>query len=323
MTLFSRPLRLSLTAALVLPALLAGCAGDSKPVSFAPLTYDYLGQMHLNASTLNIMDNTQTNPIAGDIGNRAPTPPAQALRQMAQDRLAAGSSNGNTAQFVIDRASILHNAGGTLAGQMDVHLDILSPGSTQTAHAEAHVTSNLRPDPSKGDVDSQANLYELTRDMMQHMNVELEYQIRHSLSAWLVDAGGTPVGAAIQTQQLGAPGTTSAAPKGLSATAVTVPATAATSTIPTSTTPENAPITTPTVTMPKVDVPDITPPQVNVPDTSGVTQKAATSVAPSEPDAIFPAGGDDDSTAKPAKTMSPKAGYLKLPGQTKSATSGN
>lgn len=75
MTLFSRPLRLSLTAALVLPALLAGCASEQQPTHFAPLRYDYLSQMNLNVSTLSVVDNTVTNPVPGDIGARAPTPP--------------------------------------------------------------------------------------------------------------------------------------------------------------------------------------------------------------------------------------------------------
>ena len=208
MSLFSRPLRATCSVALLLPAFLAGCAGDKQPTKFAPLRYDYLSVMHLNAATLNIEDATLQNPVVGDIGNRAPTPPAQALRQMAQDRLVATGASG-TAQFVIDRASILHKAGGVLAGQMDVHLVLLNSGGTQAARAEAHVSQTLRPDLSKGDADSQANLYELTNDMMQRMNVEFEYQIRNTLKDWMTDAGGTPVGSAIQSQSLDAPGTKS------------------------------------------------------------------------------------------------------------------
>lgn len=293
MTLFSHPFRLSFTVALALPALLAGCSSTPQPTSFAPLHYTYLSQLNLNASRLDIIDNTTTNPIEGDIGPRAPTPPTQALRDMAQDRLAASSNNGSTAQFVIDRASILHETGGTLNGQMDVHLDILNPGGTKAAHAEAHVTRMLRPDPAQGDVDSPANLYELTRDMMQNMNVELEYQLRSSLRAWLVDAGGTPVGAAIQTQQLGGVNT--------------APPTEASST----TNPDNAPTQ---IETPKVEVPTITPPTVTVGETPATTTTPAPATpTTSEPDAIFPTGEGDDSTPSTAKVMSPKAGYLKLP----------
>lgn len=328
MPLFSRPLRLSLTAAIVLPALLAGCAGEQQPTHFAPLRYDYLSQMNLNVSTLSVVDNTVTHPVEGDIGYRAPTPPVQALRQMAEDRLAAASNNGSTAQFVIDRASILHNSGGTLNGQIDVHLNILNPGGTQAAHAEAHVTSTVHPDLSKGDADSPANLYEVTQTMMQRINVELEYQVRHTLSAWVVDAGGTPVGSAIQTQQLGKPGDAVPATSAVlpAAAAVTAPVTTPDPTSPT-TVPANAPVT---VETPKVDVPTITTPTVTVPtaiDTTAATQPKAAPVS-SEPDAIFPAGEGDDTASTKQKALSPKAGFLKAPTKkslsaTKSVSSGN
>lgn len=335
MTLFSRPLRLSLTAALVLPALLAGCASEQQPTHFAPLRYDYLSQLNLNVSTLSVVDNTVTHPVEGDIGPRAPTPPAQAVRQMVQDRLAAASNNGSTAQFVIDRASILHNSGGTLNGQIDVHLNILNPGGTQAAHAEAHVSSIVHPDLSKGDADRPANLYEITQNMMQRMNVELEYQVRHSLSAWLVDAGGTPVGSAIQTQQLGKPGESTPAAVTTPAATMVAPATAAAAstvpavTAPASTTaepaspttePANAPITTP-----KVDVPDITTPKVDVPSVDTPHSTATPTPSSSEPDPVFPAGEGDDSASpseKP-KTLSPKPSYLKVPTQKSTSSSGN
>lgn len=342
MSLFSRPLRATCSVALLLPAFLAGCAGDKQPTKFAPLRYDYLSVMHLNAATLNIQDNTLQNPVAGDIGNRAPTPPAQALRQMAQDRLVAAGASG-TAQFVIDRASILHNSGGVLAGQMDVHLVLLNSGGTQAARAEAHVSQTLRPDLSKGDADSPANLYELTNDMMQRMNVEFEYQIRNTLKDWMVDAGGTPVGSAIQSQSLDAPGAKSST-AATSAAAAAVPAAAAgvTSapalTTPAVTTPE---VTTPTITTPTVTVPNVTTPTVSVPDATSVTtlpenapvsDTSGNSTAPassanstssgnttsaktSEPDPVFPAGEDDDasSSSTTTKARSPAPGVLQLP----------
>ncbi|MFT9017257.1 hypothetical protein [Acetobacter malorum] len=347
MSLFSRPLRATCSVALLLPAFLAGCAGDKQPTKFAPLRYDYLSVMHLNAATLNIEDATLQNPVVGDIGNRAPTPPAQALRQMAQDRLVATGASG-TAQFVIDRASILHKAGGVLAGQMDVHLVLLNSGGTQAARAEAHVSQTLRPDLSKGDADSPANLYELTNDMMQRMNVEFEYQIRNTLKDWMTDAGGTPVGSAIQSQSLDAPGAKSrtTASSVVPAAAVPAAATGVTSapalTTPAITTPQ---VATPTITTPTVTVPTVTTPNVSVPDatsattlpenapvsdTSGSSASPASSTGSSsgststgnaasaknsDPDPVFPAGEDDDasSSSTTTKARSPAPGVLQLP----------
>lgn len=298
MMLFPR-MRLShLVTALVLPVALVGCAEQKQPTQFAPLTYDYLGQIHLNVATLDIVDNSVTNPEPGDIGYKSPSPPDHTLRQMASDRLVAvgNTAAATTAHFVIDRAFILHQPGGTLDGQMDIHLDLLNPEGKRVATASAQATQTLHPDPSQ-DVESPANLYEITKDMMQTINVEFEYQIRHSLNKWLVDAGGTPMNNAIQTQSLtGAPDaqptpSTPSDASSLTSTPDTTPpaATAATSTTPAST------------------------------DASGSSAVAAPAAQDSEPSAIFPAGMDDSAAQTPAKTLSPKAGFLSLPSSAKTA----
>ncbi|MGG6428860.1 hypothetical protein ACQ5TV_02635 [Acetobacter ghanensis] len=299
MMLFPR-MRLShLVATLALPAVLAGCAEQKQPTQFTPLTYDYLGQMHLNVATLDVVDNSVTNPEPGDIGYKSPSPPDHALRQMAADRLIAtgNATAASTAHFVIDRAFILHQPGGTLDGQMNIHLDILNPEGQRVASASAQATQTLHPDPSQ-DVESPANLYEITKDMMQTINVEFEYQVRNSLNKWLVDAGGTPMNNAIQTQSL------TDTPPVAGAAAETNSLTGTPSTVDTSNT--SAPASTSTATAP----------------TSSSTDAASTSTAPaatqdSEPNAIFPAGTDDASTQTTPKTLSPKPGFLKLPTTTK------
>ena len=43
-------------------------------------------------------------------------------------------------------------------------------------------------------------LYDMTKDMMDRMNVEFEYQVRRALSTWLVPAGA--VQAPVQQQPL-------------------------------------------------------------------------------------------------------------------------
>lgn len=290
MVLFPR-MRLShLVTALVLPVALIGCAEQKQPTEFAPLNYDYLGQIHLNVATLDVVDNSVTNPEPGDIGYKSPSPPDHTLRQMASDRLVAvgNTAAATTAHFVIDRAFIIHQPGGTLDGQMDIHLDLLNPEGKRVATASAQATQTLHPDPSQ-EVESPANLYEITKDMMQTINVEFEYQIRHSLNKWLVDAGGTPMNNAIQTQSLtgapDAPTTTTATPDANSLTAT-----------PGTTADAN-------------------------PSPTGTEAPSSTSAAPaaqdSEPNAIFPAGMDEGTAQAPAKTLSPKAGFLALPSSAK------
>ncbi len=321
MMLFPR-MRLShLVAALVLPAALAGCADEKQPTQFTPLNYEYLGQIHLNVTTLDVVDNSITNPEPGDIGYKSPSPPDQALRQMAADRLTASGNTAaaTTAHFVIDRVFILHQPGGTLDGQMDIHLDLLNPEGKRVATASAQATQTLHPDPSQ-DVESPANLYEITKNMMQTINVEFEYQIRHSLSKWLVDAGGTPMNNAIQTQSLtgapDAPPVAGATPDANSLTelqpgiaapaatpAATTQTTAGTTTDPASTQTSSAPSTgaapTPAAAAPAATAPAVAPAQ------------------DSEPNAIFPAGMEDATTQTQTRTLSPKSGFLTLPSSAK------
>ncbi len=301
-------MRLShLVAAFVLPAALAGCAGEKPQTHFAPLTYDYLGQIHLNVATLDVVDNSVTNPEPGDIGYKSPSPPDHTLRQMAADRLIAtgNTAAAATAHFVIDKAFILHQPGGTLDGQMNVHLDILNPEGQRVASASAQATQTLHPDPSQ-DVESAANLYEITKDMMQTINVEFEYQIRHSLNKWLVDAGGTPMNNAIQTQSL-------------TGAAEAPPLAGATSDNTTSLT-ETPASTTAAATGTATTTGSTAPPPAQATGTASTTAStaAATPAQESEPNAIFPAGTDDGTAqSTPKKTLSPKAGFLKLPSTAK------
>ncbi|GAA4499874.1 hypothetical protein [Gluconacetobacter tumulicola] len=277
-----RAARLPLLLLLACPLLPLAACSDAPPPNFAPMRYDYLPVLRLNVATINIVDNGQPGAVPGDLSGRAPTPPDQALRQMATDRLMAAGGTGG-AVFTIDRASILHQPGGTLEGQMDVHLDVSSPNSQRQGYAEAHVrrTFSSTASDSGGNADSPANLYAITSQMMKDMNVELEFQVRHHLADWLVDTAGTTP-SAIQQQQLGLPGSPEAA----------APATASLAPAPTAAAP--AAVAAPAAPAPATPAP---------------------AVVPSEPNAIFPTGGPaTDSSAAPApRVKSPQPGYLALP----------
>ncbi|MFT8720191.1 hypothetical protein [Acetobacter sp.] len=274
-----------MTAALGPLGFIAGCSSEDTMMAFPPYQYGYLNQLHLNVATLQTADKVTPGAVPGDESGMAPIPPDQALLQMAQQRIVAAGNTGS-ALFTVDRASIVHEPGGTLAGRMDTHLDILSSTNQQLGEVEAHVTREMKPDLSKGDADSRANLYELTRQMMQDMNVELEFQIRHNLKDWLVDAGGTPTAAAIQTESLG--GSASSPAPAVSSSGSS-------------------------------DAAQTTKPVSSSAPAAAPTAAAITRAPDSEPDAIFPGGGDSDDTSSNTTTQqkrSPPSGYLKLPGST-------
>ncbi len=189
--------------------LLAGCGDDTPapaPQSFAPLHYEYLPKLRLNVANIAVSD--RSLPVSPqDIASSSPVVPAQALQQMARDRLFAVGSSG-TATFTIDQASIVREPGGALDGQLAVHLDLTAPGGGRTGFAEARVARQHVP--GSEPEDAATNLYALTRQMMDAMNVELEYQIRQSLKPFVVEGAGAP--APVAAEPLAGPGTPPAVP---------------------------------------------------------------------------------------------------------------
>lgn len=192
---------------------LAGCGGGEGPAPvFAPLTYDYLRPIRLNVATLDVEDHAVSS--GDDVAAQAPVPPAQALTQMAHDRIFPGGATGR-AVFVIQDASIRRH-GDTLAGSLAVRLDIVGPGGQAVAFAEARVARSSTTD--QGDLRTRE--YALTRQMMDDMNVEFEFQARRALKGWLQPEGDVP--AAVSVQPLSGP-----SGAGTAGAATAVPAAAA------------------------------------------------------------------------------------------------
>jgi hypothetical protein len=181
--------RLWLVGVLALPLAIAGCGGDEPPPeNFAPLHYEYLRQLRLNVGSIEVQDHSA--PAGdGDVSSQAPMAPAQALVQMAHDRLFAAGLTGQ-AVFTIDQASIVRGPDGTLNGQMAVHLDVFTTGGTRAGYAEARVARQHVPGSDEENLRSV--LYDMTKQMMADMNVELEYQLRRSMAAWLVAGSDVP-----------------------------------------------------------------------------------------------------------------------------------
>ena len=186
------------TVLLLLP-LLTACVGDDLPqrTEFPALHYDYLTPLRLNVATVDVPD----APPPGPLDQVNPAPPGQTLRRMALDRIGAGGTTGR-AVFVVDQAGITE-AGDGLSGVMAVHLDVLRPDGGRAAFAEARVTRQASL-PRRADMPTA--LYDMTRAMMDDMNVELEFQARRSLRDWLQSAETAPAPAPVQQEDLSAPG---------------------------------------------------------------------------------------------------------------------
>jgi len=191
-----------LFAPLIAPWALAGCAwrySERSTKSFAPLRFDHLTPMRLNVSVMDV--EVQYVPGPGDLGPQSPVPPVTALRQMAQDRLGAFGSSGR-AVFAIRQASIIR-ARGAYDGVLAVRLDVQGKDGAAQGFAEARVARR-----NTTDGDEKAALYEITRQMMDAMNVEFEFQVRKALRGFLVAGDATApaaTGGAVERQELAPP----------------------------------------------------------------------------------------------------------------------
>lgn len=185
-------------ATLLLPVFAAACADDAPPEAFTPLRYDFLTPIKLNVASIEVEQRFVPEGGRHDRTARAPVEPAAALRQMAQDRLQALGAAGR-AVFVITDASLARN-GDTYSGSMVVELDVYADGNIRSGFADAHVYR--RRDNAEGE--ERTILYELTKQLMDGMNVEFEYQVRQRLKDY-VTTGTAPAPAPVQQQDLAPP----------------------------------------------------------------------------------------------------------------------
>ncbi len=200
-----------LVAALSLAIGLAGCGG-SPPQTFAPLNYSYLPPITLQVATVNVVNSYAIDPGAAQLMAEDPAPPPAVLGTELARRLIASGAPG-TATVTIEDASV-EETNGTLNGAMTVRVDVASADGQRTGFTEAAVShSEAAPD---DDSNMPAALYDMTKQLMDAMNVQLQYHVQHDLSAWVVYTpnafGAAGIGAAPGVPPADAGGVISAAP---------------------------------------------------------------------------------------------------------------
>lgn len=203
--LMTQPLsRLPRRTALLLPLLLAACGGgETRPPDFPPLTYGYLTKLRLAVGSIGIDDSWAPRGGERHVGYLSPTTPLAALRQMAEDRLVAAGGP-NRALFTIDDASIVQTPT-RYEGHLAVTLAITDPSGAGVAEARAEVSKSARRGEDTPEA-VRAALYDLTKALMQDMNVEFEYQVRRALQQQIAPPPG--VTQPVQSEDLTAPGKT-------------------------------------------------------------------------------------------------------------------
>jgi hypothetical protein len=208
---------------------LAACGGSPPPppVVYKPLDYSYLPPITLRVATVNVSNTYVPDPGAATLIGQDPEPPATALLDVATRRL-IGNGTPGTADFTIENASI-EQVGGNIVGTLTARLDVKSADGRKNGFTEASVShSQTAPDSSATPADWQAALYGMTKQLMDSMNVQLQYQIQRNLGDWVVyapNAAAAPVGAGNGAIQAAPLPSTAVIPGGVpSAPVVTGPA---------------------------------------------------------------------------------------------------
>ena len=218
-------------AALPLCAL-AACSSAPAP-SFAPLDYSYLRPITLKVANLNVVDNYVPGPGEATLQGKNPAPAGSTLMAMLQHRLLPSGQPGN-GTVTIQVASITE-ANGNLNGMMTVDVNLTSADGHSTGFAEASVSASQTVPDSDNPADLQTALYQMTKRLMDQMNVQLPYQIMHNIPSWVV-----PTGLGSGAPGAGAAGA-GAAGGAIEATPLTVPGAAAQASAPA---PQATPVST-------------------------------------------------------------------------------
>jgi hypothetical protein len=197
--------------------ILASCGGPPPPpVVFKPLDYSYLPPITLRAANVNVQNTYVPGPDEATLIGQDPEAPANALLDMLNRRLIPSGAPGQ-ANVTIETAS-LDETGANLTGTMTVRVNVSAPNGA-SGFTEASVThTQAAPDPNASPDDVRAALYGITKQLMDEMNVQLQYQLQHNMGPWVVYNRGaaaasvvaTPGGGGIVATPLTGPGGTTA-----------------------------------------------------------------------------------------------------------------
>ncbi len=208
----------SFAFAATLAGLLAGCGGSPppQPQIFTPLSYNYLPPIVLTVSSITLQNNYVPDAAAAALIGNDPAPPADTIMAMAQHRLVANGTPG-TATFTLETASI-EPVGDNYVGNVSVRLTVVSADGRKTGYTEAAVNvTQSAPDSDATPNQVQAVLYSITKQLMDRLNVQLQYQIQTNMGSWVsygtnaaVPAlnSAAPANGGIQAAPLLAPGAT-------------------------------------------------------------------------------------------------------------------
>jgi hypothetical protein len=182
-------------SALLLPLIALGCAQEDPviPVPTGPISFRHLLPLRLNVAEVVVSE--ADPPIGpGDFGAELATPPAAAVRRMAQDRFFAVGRSGQ-AVFSVTQAALLRNSGGVTC-VLGCRVDITSAEGARMGFIEASARASMTLPDDVTPFTRQRAGEAVLRQALDRLNVEVEFQAKRNLRAWLVQSAPGAAGLA-------------------------------------------------------------------------------------------------------------------------------
>jgi len=188
---------IALSASLALGA----CSTPLQTQSLPKLTFAHLGALNFDVETVEIDNRYKAPDDPSYIESRFPTPPADAIRTWAIERLKpVGQAGSGTLRIVINKASVQEqnltrdkSFKGTFTKQqsnrydmnIDVALEIIDGSGKQVGFSAAKASRSISTREDISLNDREQRWFEATEKTMNDFNGEMESNIRRYLARWL------------------------------------------------------------------------------------------------------------------------------------------
>ena len=179
--------------------ILAACESAPLPLPIPELTYSHLALYQIATARIEIVEEYAPPLRAPNAEHKFPTPPAQAVRQWAKDRLRAVGDEG-VLRLIVRDASVIETAlkkTGDLRGaftadqseryeaRLEVVIEVRSDRGFREAFASATAERSRTVAEDISLHDREMAFYEMTKALMEDLNTELEKNIEQFLARYL------------------------------------------------------------------------------------------------------------------------------------------
>lgn len=190
--------RLFVLGALVL-ASVAACRSAPVPPPLTPISFANFGPIVLNVAAVDVVD--ARRPVPGAVSDKAPTPPVEAAKRWAAQRLQAAGSNGRVRVVVTDgsiveqklqktdgvRGYFTNDQTARYDGRLGVEITGDLPGETSfRGSTRALATASATVAENASIAEREAVLNDLVRTLADSLNARLDAGIRKDLARLVV-----------------------------------------------------------------------------------------------------------------------------------------